>query len=215
MDRSLKIKLAAGAAGGLAAVGAGGALAATQMTSPKAESQAFVKDAARRLGVKPSELENALKKAFADRIDAAVAGGRLTKAQGRELKQRITAGGLPLAGPPMFEHRGPGPGLDAAASYLGLSVSALGAQLESGKSLAQVAASQGKSADGLVSALLADARHHLDAAVSAGKLTKTQENEMLAGLKTRISSFVHGRAPVFRARPEFGFAGPPRDGAFG
>lgn len=210
MDRSLKLKLTAGTVGGLAAVGAGGAIAATQLHSPKTESQAFVKDAAHRLGVTPTALESALKKASEDRVDAAVAAGRLTKEEGDAIKQKIKSGGFPvLAGPMMSVHRafGPGPGLDAASSYLGLSQSQLRSQLESGKSLAQVAAAQGKSVDGLVAALVAEARQHLDGAVSAGRLTKTQETEMLAKLRAGISDFVHAQPHVFKARP--GFAGPP------
>src|SRR5205823_8211792 len=77
MDRSLKIKLAVGAVGGLAAAGAGGAIAATQLSSPQAENQAVVNDAAKQLGVQPSSLSNALKKALEDRVDSEVAAGRI------------------------------------------------------------------------------------------------------------------------------------------
>jgi len=225
MDRSLKLKLTAGTVGGLAAVGAGGAIAATQLHSPKAEGQAIVNDAARRLGVKPSALESALKKAAEDRVDAAVAAGRLTKQEGDALKTQIASGDFPpLAEPQVFSRgfgfmgpgpvfgrhfgfMGPGPALAPAATYLGLSASDLRSKLESGKSLAQIARAQGKSVDGLVAALVAEARQHLDEAVSAGQLTKTQETEMLAKLRAGISDFVHGRPHVFKAH--LGFPGPP------
>ena len=120
-------KVFAGAAAALAVGGAGAGVAATKLTtnSPSEESKAIVNDAAKSLGVEPSKLSAALKKAYEDRIDAAVADGRLTKQQGAELKQRIESGDFPLFGPPGFG-RGPGGphallhGLDAAASYLGL-----------------------------------------------------------------------------------------------
>jgi hypothetical protein len=213
MDRSLKFKLAAGAAGGLAAAGAGGALAASQSTSPKAKGQALVEDAAHRLGVTPTALSRALKQASEDRVDAAVAAGRLTKREGEALKQHLSSGGfaLPL-GAPIHDH-GPKPGLDAAASYLGLSATQLSSRLESDKSLAQIAEARGKSVDGLIAFLVAHARTHLDAAVKAGRITKTQESALLAGLEQRISAFVHGRPQIFKARP--GLAGPPPVGKVG
>ena len=146
----------AGAAAALAVGGAGAGVAATKLAtnSPSEESKAIVNDAAKNLGVEPSKLSAALKKAYEDRIDAAVAAGRLTKEQGAELKQRIESGDFPLLGPPGFGHGPGGPhgffhGLDAAASYLGLTEDQLHSQLESGKTLAEVAKAQGKSVDGL------------------------------------------------------------------
>ena len=107
-------KVFAGAAAALAVGGAGAGVAATKLTtnSPSEESKAIVNDAAKSLGVEPSKLSAALKKAYEDRIDAAVADGRLTKQQGAELKQRIESGDFPLVGPPGF---GRGPGRPARA----------------------------------------------------------------------------------------------------
>jgi len=69
-----------GAVMALAAGGAvGGALAASGTFDPKAERQAFLNDAAGRLGVSSSKLEDALKQAAIDRVDAALAAGRITK----------------------------------------------------------------------------------------------------------------------------------------
>ena len=106
---AMRRKVIAGAAAALAVGGAGAGVAATKLStnSPSEESKAIVNDAAKNLGVEPSKLSAALKKAFEDRIDAAVADGRLTKAQGDELKQRIESDDFPLLGPPGFGH-GPG-----------------------------------------------------------------------------------------------------------
>jgi hypothetical protein len=58
-------------------------------------------------------------------------------------------------------------GLDAAATYLGTTAEALRTQLQSGKTLAQIAnATSGKSAAGLIDALVADARTHITAEVN-------------------------------------------------
>ncbi len=94
-------KIVIGAVAGLAVVGAGAAVAATQFGDPKAESEAIIKDAAGQLGVQPSQLSDALKKAYKNRIDAAVAAGRLTKEQGDAIKAQIDAG-VPLVVPGAF-----------------------------------------------------------------------------------------------------------------
>ena len=58
----------------LAAVGGGAAVAAAGgLGSPRDESKAIVDDAAEQLGVDSAELADALKQAYANRIDAAVA----------------------------------------------------------------------------------------------------------------------------------------------
>jgi predicted DNA-binding protein (UPF0251 family) len=175
--------------------------------SPKDGSQAVLNDAAKQLGVKPSALSAALKKALENRVDDAVAAGRLTKEQGAELKQRIESGDLPLLGLPLlgargFPHFGPHEfgffgRLDAAASYLGLTETQLESRLNDGKTLAEVAKAQGKSADGLVDALYNAEKKKLDDAVAAGRLTKAQGDE----LKQRIES---GDVPLFGG-PGHGF----------
>jgi hypothetical protein len=191
IDRRTKIIL--GAAALLAAIGAGAAVAGSQDSSPSSESKAVIDDAAKRLGIPSSKLSNALKQALSDRVDAAVAAGRLSKAQGDALKARIQSNDFPLIGRP---HRGFGHfafigRLEAAAGYIGITEAQLRTELESGKSLAQVAREHGKSVDGLVAALVAAAKEKLDAAVSAGRLTKDQEADMLDALKDRITSAVN------------------------
>jgi len=223
----LKRKVVVGAVAALAVGGAGAGVAATRIgRSPSEESKAVISDAAKQLGIEPSKLSNALKKALEDRVDAAVAAGRLTKAQGDALKQRIESDEFPLLGPPLFgfsRHFG-GPdgvrGLPAAASYLGLSADQLRTQLQSGKTLAQVAKTEGKSVDGLVAVLKADLKRHLDRAVSDGRLTDADEARILKDADQRITSLVYGklmRPPrpegFFGERP--GFGRPPSPGAWG
>jgi len=145
MASRLKPRLIAGTVAGLAVAGGGAALAADQLGgSPQHESQAVVNDAAQQLGVTPGALTSALKKALENRVDAAVAAGRLTKAQGEELKQRIESGHLPFFGGPSFGMHHHmfgmlGGGVDAAAGYLGRTEHQLRTQLENGKTLAEVA----------------------------------------------------------------------------
>jgi len=190
----MRTKVAAGAVAAAAVVGGGAAIAANELT-PKQESQALVNDVAKQLGVTPAKLSDAIEEALSDRVDAAVADGRLTKAQGDQLKAQIAAGNVPLLGLGAVGHvhrGGPGGHLDAAASYLGLTGAQLRAQLESGKTLAEVAEAQGKTVDGLVAALVADEKKELDAAVKAGRLTEVQAKDLLSNAQQRFTDMVNG-----------------------
>lgn len=191
--------------------GGGAAIAGTGVLSPKQEREAFLDDAAKQLGVEPSELSAALKSAFKKRVDAAVAAGRITEAEADRVKARTDAGDVPLflgrglgRGPGgfrhhdrAFEHRR-GAHLSAAASYLGLAVEQLRDRLEDGDTLAHVANDRGKPVDGLVQAMLAEKKNALDDAVKAGKLTKAERDDLVAGLTKRITDLVNGRFPSHR-----------------
>jgi hypothetical protein len=198
--------LAIGAAA-LAVAAGGGAIAATRLNDPKAAQQAIIDDAAGQLGVAPAKLSEALKKAVENQIDAAVKAGTITKAQGDALKARVEAGGLPLIaglrhgfdGPHGFGGpHGGGPlhtGFDAAATYLGLTEDQLHQKVESGTTLAQVAKDQGKTVDGLITAMTKDAQQRLDAAVKSGRLTQSEADGLLKGLQARTTDLVNGRFP--------------------
>jgi hypothetical protein len=187
-----------------AVVGAGGAVAATKLTGPKAESQAIVNDAAARLGVDPAKLTDALQQAQIARVDAAVAAGTLTKAQGDALKQRITSGNAPLVETPTLHDRrgfghhgggfGPGVGADSKAvtDYLGITAAQLRTQLEAGKTLAQIATANGKSVAGLKDAITTAAKTRLDAAVKAGTLTQAQADQLQSRLTSSLDDLVNG-----------------------
>lgn len=208
----------------LAVVAAGSALAATKLESSGAHSQAVIKDAAGRLHVAPGALSSALKKALADQIDAAVAAGRLTKAQGEAMKARIAAEPLRLGGfgsihwgarrafglgrgvvrPGFgFRHERPGlvapgmlgAGLRAVTPYLGITPAQLRADLADGKSLARIAKAHGKTAAGLVAALVATAKSRLDRAVVRKHLTAAQEKAMLSRLHGFFGMLVNHRLP--------------------
>jgi ribosomal protein S20 len=195
-----------------AAVGAGAAFAADRLGSPREESQAVIDDAAKQLGVEPSALSDALKTALKNRVDAAVDAGVLTKEQADEMKARIDASEVPLIGGFRHGPHGHFADFESAADYLGLSASELRTQLDGGKTLAEVAHDRGKSVDGLIAAMTSAVEKRLNEAVSAGRLTRAQADELLAHAKTRITAIVNGRVPK---RPSFRHFGPlPRDRSF-
>ena len=194
--KSNRMKLAGATAAVAALVGGGAAIAADRLT-PKQESDAVVADAAKQLGVDPAKLNAALKKALENRVDAAVAAGRITKAQGDEMKARIAAGDVPLIGVGGPGHGPHGRGhhfatLDAAASYLGVTEAALRTSLSDGSTLADIAKEKGKSVAGLKAALVAAAKADIAQAVKDGKLTEAQQTEILAGLSDRIDGVING-----------------------
>lgn len=211
MQRNRRFKLAGGVAAIVAALGAGGAIAATQL-SPTEESDAILEDAAKELGVDADELDAALTQAIENRIDAAVDAGRLTEEQGAELKERLASGDFPLValGPGFGHHvHAHGVPFEAAAAYLGLDQEELQTRLEDGDTLAEIARAEGKSVDGLVAALVAEARANLDEKVEEGRLTEAQRTEILGDLESRIEALVNGEAG-FRFRgdgPRHGFGG--------
>jgi polyhydroxyalkanoate synthesis regulator phasin len=129
-------------------------------------------------------------------LDQAVADGKLTAAQEQamlaEMKSHLDD--IVNGTGPKVAVKGAdrGPFGDAAATYLGLSPAELQTQLENGKTLAQVAADQGKSVDGLKAAILAGAKADLDQAVDAGKITAAQEQQMLDDLKSHVDDLVNG-----------------------
>jgi len=229
MTRTRKIGIAAAAAGALVvavALGAAGAIAASGALSPKEESQAVIDDAADRLGVEPSELSDALREALKVRVDAAVDAGRLTEEQAEELKERIDSGDSPLLfgglGGPRHGHFHHAGTLDEAASYLGLEVAELREQLTDGKTLAEIAKAEGKSVDGLVQAMVKSAKERLDEAVSDGRLTRDQADELAEDLEERTTDLVNGNLPEHGFRHRFDEGDHPRfgprfegDGPFG
>ena len=214
---------------------AGGALAASGTFDPAKERQAFLNDAAGRLGTTSDKLEAALKAAAIDRVNAALAAGQITQDQANAMKDAINSGKLPLGGGLPFGgfglHRvgmaaGVGKVIGAAATYLGMTQDQLLTQLRSGKSLADVAKAQGKTVSGLEDAITSSAQAQLDQAVKAGTLTQAQADQIMSELKSHLDDLVNRTfqgppssapfpGPAFRFGWHMGdrFRGPPTTGA--
>ncbi len=126
-------------------------------------------------------------------LDAEDAAGWITDSQETSLLSTLTDQITDLVnnGPPVVPAaKATGP-LQTAATYLGVSVSDLQADLQAGKTLASVATAQGKTADGLIAALVASAKTSLDAQVTAGTITQAQEGTILAKVTTQLTNFVN------------------------
>lgn len=142
-------------------------------------------------------------------LDDAVTHGRLTQAEAdekkAELPERMTAfvnATLPAegerGGPGAGKHGGPGaPGgrasLGTVASTLGITEEELRTELQSGKTLAEVA---GDKAPAVIDALVAEATARIDQAVADGKIGAEQAAERKANLTERITAMVNRTAPA-------------------
>jgi hypothetical protein len=125
-------------------------------------------------------------------LDAENGAGWITDAQETNLLANIKDGVTDLV------NNGPGvPAgarvglLQTAADYLGISVSDLQTDLKAGKSLADEAKAKGKTADGLVQALLAPLKTDLDKRVTAGDLTAAQESAILSRETSHLTDLVN------------------------
>src|SRR3954454_15316094 len=158
-------------------------------------------------GKSAAGLVDALGAAEKSELAAAVKAGDLSQAQADQLAANLKAHETAeVNGTFRGRHGGPGgrhgghghgDGLAAAATYLGISQSALLTQLQSGKTLAQIAdATSGKSTAGLVAALVAAEKTELAAAVKAGDLTQAQADEISSGLQARVTAMVNGQRPA-------------------
>ncbi|MBV8079702.1 MAG: hypothetical protein JO186_04925 [Actinobacteria bacterium] len=95
---------------------------------------------------------------------------------------------------------GLGGGLQAAATYLGESTASLRTDLVSGKSLAAVAKSKGKSVDGLVSAMVAAEKTRISQAAANGRFPQALVTQFESSLQQRVTALVNGTFG-----PGFGF----------
>jgi hypothetical protein len=141
-------------------------------------------------------------------IDAVVAAGedehveRVTALVNGELRGHGGPGG------PGHHHRR-GPGLEAAATALNMTVEELREALSAeGATLASVAEAQGVDVQVVIDALVDEAEEHLAQAVEDGRLTQEEADEKLAELEARITERVNSD----EAGPGFGFGrrGGPR-----
>ena len=216
MDRKLKRRLAIGGAVLVAFGAAGGAYAVTNNNDNGRD--AYLNDLASRLHVSRDQLDSALKGAFEDRLDAAVKAGKLSQSEADAIKKKFEQTGVaPGVGGP-FLGKGPdvhGPGFGFGfgfafgkfqagaadvAKYLGLTTDKLRQQIESGKSLADIAKAQNKSVDGLKDAIKAAAKKQLDSLVSSKKITQEQENNALNKLSDHLDDIVNLKPSANGAR---------------
>ena len=92
--------------------------------------------------------------------------------------------------------KGPGRNVAAIASVLKLTEAELKTQVESGKTLAQIATAQGVDVKLVVDAIVADMKSHIAEEVASGELTQAQADAKLADATTKVTEMVNTVQPA-------------------
>jgi ribosomal protein S20 len=149
---------------------------------------------AKALGVDESALTPAAKSAAKSVVDSAVSAGRITKARGDKLKERIDqadANGCGMLGRRVARIAGTigviRDGVKAAADALKLTPAQLGAKLRAGATLQQIASDAGVAYDTVTSAVLGAVKADLDKAVAAGTIRQQREDRILERLSRNLA----------------------------
>ncbi len=89
-----------------------------------------------------------------------------------------------------------GGGLSVVSDVLGIDATELHDRLEAGETIADIATAQGVAIDDVTAAMEASATERLTEAVTDGRFTQDQADEMLTDLAGRIDAIVNGEAPL-------------------
>ena len=163
--------------------------------------------AATYVGITPADLKTQLA-AGKSLADVAVANGKtrdgliaaLTAAEQQSISTLVDQKGTTFPGAPGLGGPGgprggfgfgvQGDPLAAAATFLGTTTADLRTKMEAGQTLAQIATAAGKTRDGLIQALVADAKTKIEAAKTAGTITADQATKLEANLTDMITRLV-------------------------
>ena len=92
--------------------------------------------------------------------------------------------------------KGPGKNVAAIASVLKLTEAELKTQVESGKTLAQIATAQSVSVQSVIDVLVADMQAHIAEELASGEITQAQADTKLAGLTAKVTEMVNTVRPA-------------------
>ncbi|MEY4176045.1 MAG: hypothetical protein RI900_3210 [Actinomycetota bacterium] len=102
-------------------------------------------------------------------------------------------GGHGMGGPGKGDHgmRGPGPSLETVATVLGISADEVRTAVQGGQTIADLAKANGKSAQDVIDALVAEVEQHFADEVASGEHTQADADARIAEATTRITEFVN------------------------
>ena len=177
--------------------------------------QEFHDAVARILGVSSEEYDAALDQAREEVLDKAVEEGNLTQEQADRMRERADEGfgpgmmgggfGRGMMGRGMMG-RSLGWGMmgDSEASLIGMAADKLGmtvdelqTQLKDGKTVAELAKEKGVDLQTIVDAFVAARQEALSQAVTDGKITQEQADQMLENMRDMIEDHLNGEMPMF------------------
>lgn len=105
---------------------------------------------------------------------------------------------------------GPRKDVAALASILKLTEAELKTQLQSGKTLAQIATAQGVDVKLVIDAIVADIKTHIAGEVTSGEITQAQADTKLADVTTKVTEMVNTVRPAHGEGMRGGQQGPGR-----
>ena len=97
---------------------------------------------------------------------------------------------------PTHDDRGPSKSLANVATVLKLTEAELKTQLDSGKSLADVAKAQSVNVSAVIDVIVADVKAHIAEEVASGEITQAQADAKLTGVTTRVTDMVNSVRPA-------------------
>jgi polyhydroxyalkanoate synthesis regulator phasin len=173
------------------------------------------------LGITVQEYDTAVETARGQTLDEAVTEGWLTQDQADRMRERVEEGFGPGMGG-MF-HGGPrggmfGPGdsfISVAAEELGMTVQDLVAELQDGKTLANVADEKSVDPQVIVDAFVAQHTERLNEAVAEGRITQEQADSMTQQMTEEVQEHLSESFPFEGGGPggcEGGMLGGHRHG---
>lgn len=169
----------------------------------------YLQSLANRLGVDVDTLKQAIKDTNLEQLDKLVQEGVISQETADAIRQRIENSDSVWFGVPRgFGRFGIGPGLcgvglDQLAQFLGTDTATLRSEIQSGKSLAQVAEAHGKSRDELKSFLTGQVKAKLDEGVANGRLTQEEADAKLQRFTDNLDTLIDA-VPPFKGFGGFG-----------
>ena len=176
-----------------------------------------IADLAAEQGVVIESIESAILAQMSEHLAQKVADGEMTQEQaderlanaGKRVSERLSQ---PFEGKPEGRagHRGGRLGMAVITEQLGMTGQELRAELQAGKSIADVAAEQGISLESIESALMDQLSERLAERVANGDMTQAEADEKLAQASARIQERLTQPGGEGGARGENGRRGGPR-----
>ena len=160
-------------------------------------------DVAKAKSVDIAKVKQAIIDDFTAREQAEVASGEHTQAEVdqkiADLKSKIddiVNGAIPMGGKRGHGIRGTVIASDAVAKVLGMTADELKTELQSGKSLADVAKAKGVDVEKVKATILEDYTAKEQAEVASGEHTQAEVDQKIADFKTRLDDIVNGVRPA-------------------
>ena len=186
------------------------------------QSGKTIAELAEELGVSTDTIVAALVAAEQNNLDSLVANGTLTQDEADARLEQFTTnaaslldGTLPANGGGFGPRNGFDGGVDfmaIVAEQLGIDQSELMADLQSGKTIAELAEELVVSTDTIVAAIIAAEQEKLDSAVADGTLTQEEADARLEQITANAQSLVDGTLPAGGFGPGSNNPGMPANG---